>query len=116
MPTLQFLTVANRRFVVLEESEYERLCKRAGIEIADADLPPLPKPDKHGHFPALEYARASMARSLIRDRKAAGLSQHQLAKLAGVRQETISRLESAKHSASVRVVERIDSALRRATK
>ena len=42
-----------------------------------------------------------------------GLTQAQLAKLAGIRQETLSRLESGKHKPNVRTVERIDAALRR---
>jgi hypothetical protein len=27
---------------------------------SDDDLPPLPKPDKNGHFPAVEYMPASV--------------------------------------------------------
>ena len=97
---LQRIEVEGKRFVLLEEGAYERLCREAG-EVAAADeddLPPLPKPDKRGRYPALEYARISLARDLIRARKTAGLSQQQLASLARVRQETISRLETAKFS------------------
>jgi hypothetical protein len=46
---------------------------------------PRPKADKQGRFPALEYARASLARDVIRDRRAAGLTQQELAELAGTR-------------------------------
>ena len=70
-------------------------------------MPPLPKPDKHGRFPALEYARISLARDLIRDRTGVGLSQQRLADLAGVRQETLSRIETGKHTASQRTVDKI---------
>jgi predicted transcriptional regulator len=38
-------------------------------------------------------------------------TQQRLAKLAGVRQETIARFESGKHSASVKTVDRIDRAI-----
>jgi predicted transcriptional regulator len=82
--------------------------------VPEDDLPALPRPNADGTYPALEYARLSLARSLIRDRKAAGLSQQKLANLAGVRQETISRLETGKHSASVPTIEKIDRALKRA--
>jgi transcriptional regulator with XRE-family HTH domain len=34
-----------------------------------------------------------------------------LAELAGVRQETISRLETGKHSASPRTIEKLDKAI-----
>lgn len=96
---------------MLDETEYERLCREAGEAADDGDLPELPKPDKNGNFPALEYSRIAIARSLIRDRKGAGLSQQRLAELAGVRQETVSRLESGKHSASVSSIEKIDAAI-----
>jgi hypothetical protein len=52
-------------------------------------VPPLPTPDKHGNFEAFAFMRASIARTLIRDRRAAGMTQTQLAKLARVRQETM---------------------------
>ena len=108
---LQRLELAGTRFVVLTESEYERLCREANESTDDGDLPPFPKPDKLGHLPAVEYGRISIARDLIRDRKSVGLSQQRLAELAGVRQETVSRLESGKHSASVASIEKIDRAI-----
>jgi len=78
---------------------------------AENDLPELPRPDKNGRFPAVAYARIALARDLIRDRRGLGLSQQQLAALANVRQETISRLESGKHTASGRTVDKICAAL-----
>jgi DNA-binding XRE family transcriptional regulator len=80
------------------------------------DLPPLPEPDKNGRFPALEYSRISLARDIIRDRRAAGLTQQELAKLAGTRQETISRIENGNYTASVKLVEKIDRVLQTAIK
>ena len=71
-------------------------------------------PDAEGLVPALEFVRASIARDIIRERKALGLTQEQLAKLAGVRQETICRLEKGSHSPTVRTVDKIDRALKRA--
>ena len=79
-------------------------------------MPALPKPDADGHFPAMEYTRISLARSIIRERTALGLTQQQLARLAGVREETLSRLESGKHSPTVRTVEKIERALQKAAK
>ena len=109
---LQRIEVAGKRFVLLEEPIYERLCRDAGQAIEDDDvLPALPSPDANGRFPAVEYTRISLARNLIRDRKAAGLSQERLAELASVRQETISRLETGKHSASPRTIEKLDKAI-----
>lgn len=71
-------------------------------------MPPLPKRDANGRFPAVEYTRVSLARNLIRDRKSVGLSQERLAELAGIRQETISRLESGKHTATPGTIAKID--------
>ncbi len=73
----------------------------------------LPKPDERGRYPAVEYARVSLARRVIQDRKAAGLIQQALAKLAGVRQETLSRIESAKNTPSIRTLQKIERALTR---
>ena len=106
---LQRIEVAGKRFVLLEESDYERLCREAGEVMADDDaLPPLPQPDANGRFPAVEYTRISLARNLIRDRKSVGLSQERLAELAGIRQETVSRLESGKNSATPGTIAKID--------
>lgn len=118
MIATQRIEVAGQHFVLIEEAEYERLCVRAGEAalINDDDLPPLPKPDRQGRFPALEYARISLARDVIRDRRAAGLTQRELAALAGTRQETISRIESGRYTASVKLIDKIDSVLQTALK
>jgi ribosome-binding protein aMBF1 (putative translation factor) len=118
MIALQRIQVAGQHFVLIEEAEYERLCARAGetVPLNEDDLPPLPKPDKQGRFPALEYARVSLARDIIRDRRAAGLTQQELADLAKTRQETISRIESGKYTASVKLIDRIDGVLQAALK
>ncbi len=114
----QHLEIDGKRYVLLPERDYESLCGRAAESVAldDSDLPALPKPDKQGRFPALEYTRISLARDIIRDRKAAGLTQQQLADLAGTRQETISRMESGKHPAAARTVDKIEKALQKALK
>jgi len=108
---LQRLELQGKRFVVIEESEYERLCREAGEGAKGNDLPEFPKPDKNGNFPALEYTRVSIARDLIRGRKSVGLSQQRLADQAGLRQETVSRIESGKHLASASTIEKIERAI-----
>ncbi|NOY30726.1 MAG: helix-turn-helix transcriptional regulator [Planctomycetes bacterium] len=113
--TAQHLDIDGKHYVLLPEADYELLCGRAGEAIAldESDLPALPKPDKKGRFPALEYTRIALARDIIRDRKAARLTQTKLAELAGIRQETLSRIESGKHKASVKTIEKIDQILRK---
>jgi DNA-binding XRE family transcriptional regulator len=71
-----------------------------------------PFPDGTGN--AIDFARVSIARRLAADRKAAGLSQQRLAKMAHARQETISRIESGKQTATVWVIDKLDKAIRRA--
>jgi DNA-binding XRE family transcriptional regulator len=115
---LQRIEVEGKRFVLLEEREYERLCREAreaSLTSGD-DLPALPKPDRRGRFPALQYARISLARDLIRDRKGAGLSQERLARLAGIRQETLSRIETGKHTANPGTVDKLMRAIADARK
>jgi ribosome-binding protein aMBF1 (putative translation factor) len=113
----QLVTIKGKRYVMVEARELRRLKRLAaqaeGAGRPDA-MPQYPPADKHGNRPAVEYARVSIARTIVEDRKAAGLSQQELARLAGVRQETISRLESGKHSPTVRTVEKIDRALQTA--
>src|SRR5688572_5384049 len=97
-----------KRFVLVPADDYRRLTALDG-------LPPLPPIDADGTCNAIEFMRVSIARTLIRDRRAAGLSQRDLAKLADVRQETISRLESGKHTATVKIIDKLDRAIRKAT-
>jgi DNA-binding XRE family transcriptional regulator len=106
---LQRLVIEGQRFVLLHETEYETLCVEARrfADASETDLPPLPTPDGRGRVPAVQYSRISLARDLIRQRKAARLTQQQLADLAGVRQETISRIESGKHSVTIKTYDKI---------
>jgi len=103
---IQSVEIAGRRFVVIPADTYERMCKDR-----DEALPPLPPADAEGNRPAAEFITASIARDVVQQRRALGLSQQELAKRAGVRQETISRLESGKHSPTARTIEKIERAL-----
>jgi ribosome-binding protein aMBF1 (putative translation factor) len=75
------------RYVILRESLFSALCQRAGIERPS-------KPEDDGQSPdGLGMDRASLAEKLARRRRAAGLSQAVLARRAGVRPETLNRIE-----------------------
>jgi DNA-binding XRE family transcriptional regulator len=104
---IETVTLAGQRFVILPEADYRKL-------VGQTWEPPMPKPDAKGNFPAVEAARVVLARTIIRGRRAAGLTQAELAKRAGVRVETLSRLEHAKHSPNVATVDRIVRALEQA--
>lgn len=113
----QIISRQGKKFVVVPLEEFRQLERlAAGAELSEVELPPVPSSDANGNYPALDYIRASIARDIIRERRDLGLSQQALAKLAGVRQETLSRLESGKHSPTVRTVEKIDRALKSCTR
>ena len=74
--------------------------------------PAMPVPDTDGYYPAEETLDVIVARQIIQRRQAAGWTQAELAERAGVRQETISRVESGKHAPNVSTVDRLDRALK----
>ncbi len=100
-----------RDYVILPRAEFDRL---TGLSKA-AELPAVPKTDADGNYPAVEYARVSLARNIIRGRAEAGLTQRELAKLAGIRHETLCRIEGGQHTPSVSSVVRIENALKART-
>jgi DNA-binding XRE family transcriptional regulator len=108
----QTIQLAGKAYVIVERDEYERLATLAKA----AELPSLPDADAEGNYPAVEYLRASIARDIIRDRQAIGLSQRELAHLAGIRVETLCRIETGKHTPSVATVDKIDRALKKSKK
>jgi ribosome-binding protein aMBF1 (putative translation factor) len=107
---LQKMTIGGKRCVAIEAVEFRRL-ERLAKQAEKSSLPPFPVADAKGNVPALEYMQASIARDIIKERRALGLSQERLAELAGLRQETVSRIESGKHSPTVRTVDKIEQAL-----
>jgi DNA-binding XRE family transcriptional regulator len=74
------------RYVILRESAFDHLCEKAGVCPV---RPPVDGSSEGG----LPLDRASLAEKLVRRRRAAGLSQAELARCAGVRPETLNRIE-----------------------
>ena len=106
------LTMNGKRFVVLPEVEYRRLRERREKSAGDEyGLPPLPAKLPNGNYPAVQYARAVIARDLIRSRRHRELSQAELARRAGVRVEVLNRIERAKMTPSPAVMEKLDAVL-----
>jgi ribosome-binding protein aMBF1 (putative translation factor) len=103
--TIQTLTLDGKRFVVLAEADFARLT-------GEPPEPELPPANERGNYPALDTMRALLARDLIRSRRALGWSQAELARRAGVRPETLNRIEQGKHSASVATIDKLDKALK----
>lgn len=103
----QSITIEGKQFVIVPRDEYDRLSKLAR-------LPALPEPDAQGTYPAIEYARVSLARKLILRREAVGLTQAELARRAGIRVETLNRIESGKVTPSIPSIDKLDRALQAA--
>jgi DNA-binding XRE family transcriptional regulator len=104
MKAVQTVTLGGERFVILPEAEF--------IKLAGAPREPeLPPRDAKGNRPAMETARALMARKLIRARAELGWSQVELGRRSGVRPETINRIEQAKRSPTLATFEKLYRAL-----
>lgn len=104
----KILELAGKRYAILPEREYKRLRAKAGTE---SPWPTLPRPDAEGHVPAVEYARASLARKIIKARRAAGLTQAALARRAAIRPETLNRIEKGKTTPDTATIAKIERAL-----
>jgi len=100
---IQTVVLDGKRFVIVPEAEYRRL----------AALPPA---DAFGNRPAVAAMRAILGRDIVADRQRVGWSQAELARRAGVRVETLNRIETGKHTPSVATVQKLDAALKTATK
>ncbi|HEV3259368.1 MAG TPA: helix-turn-helix transcriptional regulator [Gemmataceae bacterium] len=98
-----------RRMVMLEESEYERLRQKA-----DEWEPLMPEPLPSGNYPAAEALAVIQARNILRARRQLGLSQAELARRAGIRPETLNRIEQGRNKPSVPTIAKLDRALRAA--
>ena len=74
-------------------------------------MPRMPVMSPNGTYPAAQAMRAMMARKIIASRKAVGLSQSALARKAGIRVETLNRLEKGKHTPDLATMAKINKAL-----
>ena len=71
------------RYVILRQSAFDHLCETAGVQRCGEE--PL--------TPGFDLDRSSLAEKLVRRRRAADLSQAALARRAGIRPETLNRIE-----------------------
>ena len=91
---------------MIPESECHRLTRRSAPAV-----PPMPTVSPDGTYPAADAMRAMMARKIIGARNAVGLSQAALARKAGVRVETLNRLEKGKYTPDLATMAKINKAL-----
>lgn len=103
--TVQTIKVDDKELVLLTREAFDEMMEKAGV------LPPFPAPEEQGGYPAAQTLNISIARSLISRRIRAGLTQKELAKRAGVRLETVCRVEGGKQKPSRETILRLDKAL-----
>jgi DNA-binding XRE family transcriptional regulator len=115
MSIVQTLDIQGKKFVLIPESEYRRLtCREPSSRTAKRPapaFPPMPALSADGTYPAAQAMRAMMARKIIAARNAVGLSQAALARKAGIRVETLNRLEKGKHTPDLATMAKINKAL-----
>jgi ribosome-binding protein aMBF1 (putative translation factor) len=99
----QTIVLDGKRFVILPEAEFRRITA-------------LPSADAKGIRPAVAAMRAVLARDIVSDRERVGWTQAELARRAGIRVETLNRIETGKHTPSVASIEKIDVALQSASR
>ena len=93
--------LAGIRYVILREQAFAWLCEKAGIVAPDR------RADDDSLAAGFELDRASLAEKLVRRRNAAGLSQAELARRAGVRPETLNRIERGKSNPDFATVRKL---------
>lgn len=103
------VTVKGKPMVMMDEATYQALLRKA-----DLWEPDMPAPDEDGNYPALEALAVLQARDILRARRKLGLSQVELARRAGIRPETLNRIEQSRNKPSVPTIAKIDRALRAA--
>ena len=100
----EFHNLNGRPVVILDQADYERLQEKASKwELL------LKEPDANH---TVEGFRAALARKILRHRRQLGLTQVAFARRAGIRPETLNRLENRKHTPSMATVEKIERALK----
>jgi DNA-binding XRE family transcriptional regulator len=106
MSSVQTLNIRGEKFVLIPAAEYRRLIHRP-----IAGMPKMPAVSSDGIYPAAASMRSMMARKIIAARKTVGLTQAALARKAGIRIETLNRLEKGKHTPDLATMAKINKAL-----
>jgi len=95
------IVIEHKKYVLLPWTEYQLLV---------AGAPSMPEPLPNGNYP-VTAGGAVIARGLVRDRLAVGLTQKQLAEAAGIRPEVLNRAERGITMPTTKTMTRIDNAL-----
>jgi DNA-binding XRE family transcriptional regulator len=104
------LPLDGRRYAIVSEARLRWLCRKAGVQ-------PIPSVSRTGSDTSLALFAENddvIAARLARRRREAGLSQAALARLAGVRVETLNRVERGHTTPDFKTVRKLVLALREA--
>lgn len=105
----QVLELGNERYAVLPEHQLKRLMKQAGIRA----LPPEPPPADLD-LDASAWNAQAIAEHLVKRRERTGLAQAELARQAGIRVETLNRIERGKTNPDFSTIRKLVAAIRKA--
>ncbi len=100
------LELGGIRYVILAEATFDALCERAGIDV-DRKI--------GGEDPLVSgLVGGGLGEKLVRRRRAVGLSQVDLARRAGIRAESLNRIERGKADPAFSTVRKLVEAMRAA--
>ncbi|MDM8005654.1 MAG: helix-turn-helix transcriptional regulator [Phycisphaerae bacterium] len=100
------------RYAVIRENLLLRLCRRCGVEASEQGGEAPGPVDEWSDVGQLD--REQLARHLIARRKNAELSQAELARRAGVRIETLNRIERGKTTPDFATIRKLVVAIKEA--
>jgi ribosome-binding protein aMBF1 (putative translation factor) len=107
------LTIDGRKYIAIPMDRWATIPRKVRNLINHENREQFRTPN--GDYKAIPALRASIARDIIRARKALGWSQRKLAGEAHIRQATLVSVESGRKTPNVRTVEKIEAALQRAS-
>jgi DNA-binding XRE family transcriptional regulator len=93
------------RYVIIRASLFEKICRQAGI------LLPTTSDQEGSVSPGFDLDRNTLAEKLVRRRRASGLSQADLARRAGVRPETLNRIERGRTTPDFATIRKLVEAM-----
>ncbi|MBN2291497.1 MAG: helix-turn-helix transcriptional regulator [Pirellulales bacterium] len=100
-------------YVILRESVYAELCRAAGIT-ARSDIPECQQSLNTTIGSGIDLDQSSMAEKIKRRRQVSGLSQAELARRAGIRPETLNRIERGRTTPDFSTVRKLVIAMNKA--
>ena len=103
----QRIELGGTSYVILRDSDFQCLCRMGGVEQDDPSAEQAPGI-------RLDLDRASLAERLIKRRRVAGLSQAELARRAGIRPETLNRIERGRTTPDFSTVRKLVVAMNEA--